>query len=124
LRVTPSGTCPGEAGTGVKATIEMVRPWIEKLKNQDYTQVTGRRWSEESQISLEEGDAAIVAKADGSLHLHIPGDMEAVSLGHSHAMLMSLVMSGTPLLEPVYRALCEAQHASLDLAGADESVVN
>ena len=82
--------------------------------------VTERTASEESQISLNEGDAAIVARADGSLCLHLPGDMEEVSLGHSHAMLMSMVLSGTPLTEPIYRALCEAQHVSLDLVEAGD----
>ena len=94
------------------------------MKTQDYTDVTSRGWSEENRISLEEGDAAIVARADGSLCLHIPGSMETVSLGHAHAMMMSLALSGTPLVEPIYRALCEAQDVSLDLADADESVMN
>ncbi len=86
--------------------------------------MTGRGWSEESQISLGEGDAAIVARADGTLMLHMPGDMEAVSLGHSHAMLMSMVLSGTAGLESIYRALCEAQGLSLDCANAPEDVVH
>jgi hypothetical protein len=86
--------------------------------------VTERTASEESQISLNEGDAAIVARADGSICLHLPGDMETVSIGHSHAMLMALVLSGTPMTEPIYYALCEAQHASMDLVEADESLAN
>jgi len=94
-----------------------------KLKK-DYTSVTARSWSEASLISLNEGDAAIVAKADGSVCLHMPGDMEAVSLGHAHAMLMSMVLSGTPGLEQIYRALCEAQGHSLDCANAPEDVVH
>lgn len=94
------------------------------MKKLDYTDVTSRGWSEESRILLEEGDAAIVARADGSLCLHIPGNMETVSLGHAHAMMMSLALSGTTLVEPIYRALCEAQSVSLDLADADESVMN
>lgn len=81
--------------------------------------MTERKWSEQSQIELNEGDAAIVTRADGSLCLHIPGDMEDVSIGHSNAMLMALALSGTPLAEPIYRALCEAQGVSLDLAGVD-----
>lgn len=87
----------------------------------DYTSVTERTWSEESQISLKKGEAAIVTRPDGSLCLHIPGSMEEVSLGHSHAMLMSMVLSGTPLIEPIYRALCQAQGQNLDLAGVSES---
>jgi len=83
--------------------------------------VTNRTWSEDSRISLNEGDAAVVAKADGTLCLHMPGSMETVSLGHSHAMLMSMVLSGTPMVEPIYRALCEAQGASLDLAGVEDT---
>lgn len=98
-------------------------PGTTKLKK-DYTSVTGRGWSETSQISLNEGDAAIVARADGTLCLHLPGDMEQVSLGHAHAMMMSLALSGTPMVEPVYQALCKAQGESLDLAGADESVMH
>ena len=90
----------------------------------DYTTVTKRSWSEESQIELKPGDAAIVARADGSLCLHMPGDMEAVSLGHAHAMLGSMVLSGTPQMEGLYQALLVAQGQSLDLANADESVVN
>jgi hypothetical protein len=94
------------------------------LKKPDYTEVTERTWSEESQISLSEGDAAIVTKADGTICLHIPGAMDEVSLGHSHAMLMALVLSGTPLIEPIYAALCEAQGMSLDLADAGEGLPN
>jgi hypothetical protein len=90
----------------------------------DYTTVTERTWSEESQIELSPGDAAIVTRADGSLCLFIPGDMEEVSIGHAHAMLMSLVLSGTPMVEPIYQALCQAQGQSLDLAEADESLPN
>lgn len=82
--------------------------------------MTERTWSEESQISLGPGDAAIVAKADGTICLHIPGAMDEVSLGHSHAMLMALVLSGTPLVEPIYDSLCQAQNMSLDLADAGE----
>ena len=86
--------------------------------------MTERTWSEESQISLSEGDAAIVTKADGTICLHIPGNMDEVSLGHSHAMLMVLVLSGTPLVEPIYAALCEAQGMSLDLADVGEGLPN
>ena len=83
--------------------------------------MTERTWSDETQISLSEGDAAIVAKADGTICLHIPGSMEEVSLGHSHAMLMALALSGTPLAEPIYKALCRAQGISLDLADVDDN---
>lgn len=92
--------------------------------SKDYTSVTKRTWSEESRISLSEGEAAIVTRPDGSICLHIPGDMEEVSLGHSHAMLMSMVLSGTPELEPIYEALCKAQGHSLDCANAPEDVVH
>jgi len=121
--VRSSGICPREVFTANEATVETVEPRMKKLKK-DYTSVTARTWSEESQISLSEGDAAIVAKADGSICLHMPGDMDAVSLGHAHAMLMSMVMSGTPGLEPIYKALCEAQGHSLDCASAPEDVVH
>jgi len=87
----------------------------------DYTSVSERTWSEESQISLKKGEAAIVTRPDGSITLHIPGSMDEVSLGHTHAMLMSLALSGTPLAEPIYRALCKAHGLSLDLAGAGEN---
>ena len=89
------------------------------MKNQDYTRVTNREYSEKSQIELKQGDAAIVTRADGSLCLHIPGSLEEVSIGHSNAMLMALVLSGTPMAEPIYRKLCEVQGASLDLADVD-----
>lgn len=94
------------------------------MKNQDYTTVTKRTWSEESQIELSEGDAAIVTRADGSLCLYLPGDMDAVSIGHSHAMLMALVLSGTPLVEPIYVALLQAQGQSLDLADVNTALPN
>lgn len=81
--------------------------------------MTERTYSEKSQIELKPGDAAIVTRADGSLCLHIPGDMEEISIGHSNAMLMALALSGTPLAEPIYRQLCEAQGLSLDLADVD-----
>ncbi len=87
----------------------------------DYTSVSKRTWSHKNEISLKEGEAAIVTRPDGSIVLHIPGDMEEVSLGHTHAMLMSLALSGTPLTEPIYRALCKAQGVSLDLVSAGES---
>lgn len=90
----------------------------------DYTSVTERTWSEESQISLKKGEAAIVTRPDGSLCLHIPGEMDEVSAGHTHAMLMSMVLSGTPATEEIYRALCEAQGISLDCASAPEDVVH
>ena len=93
--------------------------------SQDYTGITSRSWTEEREIDLADGETALVVRADGSLLIHIPGEMDAMStFAQETVMLAAMLLSGTPMAETLFHQAVEIREQSLELASVAEEVPN
>ena len=93
--------------------------------SQDYTGVTSRRWTESQNVTIEKGEVALVGHADGSLVLHIPGNVDdEATQSQQLIMLASLLLSGTPMVKPIFDQIVDLREQNLELASTPEDTVH